>query len=237
MSKEFECKRKVVLRATPEQVWDAVATTAGTAGWLFPNPIAPDGSGAAAWDPPNHFAVRTEQGDWFNALDYEIEARDGSTTTLRYVHNGVFQDDWDNQYDAVQQHTDFYLHTLGEYLEHFAGRTAAYVGEAPRGIDGPASTSSPDGFVRLQAALGIDDGAQPGDRVHVQAGEPGPIDGVVSYRTPNFLSIRSEDSLYCFFGRNAFGAPVAMSVHAFAEGVDAAALEQAWRGWLQTVLG
>ena len=70
MSREFECKQEVVLPASAEEVWDAVATAAGNEAWLFTNEIAPDGSGASAWEPPHHFAVRTEQGDWFNALEY-----------------------------------------------------------------------------------------------------------------------------------------------------------------------
>ena len=124
---------------SPEQVWEAVATTAGNAAWLFPNEIEPAAASTTAWDPPRHFAVRMEQGDWFNALEFVIEGRDGGTSLLRYAHSGIFVDDWDTQYDAVQQHTDFYLHTLGEYLEHFDGRTATYIGEVPGGIQGPPS--------------------------------------------------------------------------------------------------
>ena len=83
MSRQFECTREVTLPATPEQVWQAVATAAGNSAWLFPNEIAADGGDAAVWDPPHHFAVRQESGEWFNALDFQIEAIDGSTTRLR----------------------------------------------------------------------------------------------------------------------------------------------------------
>ncbi|MGB0093420.1 MAG: hypothetical protein WBP81_12945 [Solirubrobacteraceae bacterium] len=48
--------------ATPERLWEAVATTEGNAAWLFPNEIDPSGAGATAWDPPHHFAIRQEQG-------------------------------------------------------------------------------------------------------------------------------------------------------------------------------
>jgi hypothetical protein len=86
-------------------------------------------------------AVRSEQGAWFNAIEWVIEARDGGRSFLRYAHGGIFVDDWDNQYDAVQQHTDFYMHTLGQYLQHFSGRTATYIGKPPAGIPGPASSA------------------------------------------------------------------------------------------------
>ena len=132
MPPQFECNREVLLPATPEEVWEAVATSAGNAAWLFPNEINPDVPATKAWEPPRHFAVRMEQGDWFNALEFVIEGREGATSTLRYMHSGIFVEDWDRQYDAVHQHTDFYLHTLGEYLRHFKGRTATYIGDAPR---------------------------------------------------------------------------------------------------------
>ena len=77
MPPEFEITRELELPASPEQVWEAVATTAGNAAWMFPNEIDPESDAVKAWDPPNRFAVRTEQGDWFNALEYVIEAREG----------------------------------------------------------------------------------------------------------------------------------------------------------------
>ena len=116
MTKEFECTREVVLPADPDRVFEAVSTVAGVTAWLFPTPV-PGPDEAVTWDPPHRFRVRMEQGEWFNALEYTIEGMEGGKAVLRYVHSGVFMDDWDTQYDAVQQHTDFYLNTLGLYLE------------------------------------------------------------------------------------------------------------------------
>ncbi len=236
MPREFECRREVILPANPEQVWEAVATTAGNAAWLFPNEIDPQGSSVKAWEPPHHFVVRQEQGDWFNALEYVIEGREGGTSLLRYAHSGIFVDNWDAQYDAIQQHTDFYLHTLAQYLEHFNGRPATYVGDVPAGIQGPPTSSAPDGFERLQRALGLDDHAGEGDPVRLTPQGVQPIEGVIDYQRPNFLGIRTADSLYCFFGRNAFGGPVGMSIHVFREGVDPADAQQSWERWLKTAL-
>ncbi len=233
MPPEFECSREVVLPATPEQVWDALTTTAGNAAWLFPNEIDP--AAATVWDPPHHFAIRTAQGDWFNALEYVIDGRAG-TTSLRYVHSGIFVDDRDTQYDAVQQHTDFYLHTLSAYLEHFAGRTVTYIGEAPAGIQGPPASATPDGLERLQRALGVGTRAGEGDRVALTPDGLEPIEGVINYRRPHFLGVRSPDALSCFFGRNAVGAPVGMSIHLFADGVDAESITHDWQQWLNSAL-
>ena len=231
---EFECSREIVLPATPEQVWDAVATTAGNAAWLFPNEIDPEG--ATVWDPPHRFAIRQQQGDWFNALEFVIEGREGGTSVLRYMHSGIFVDNWDTQYDAVQQHTDFYLHTLSEYLEHFTGRTATYVGGGPGGLQGPPTSATSDGFQRLQQALGLGAQASQGDPVRLTPKGLEPLDGVVDYLQPNFLGIRTADALYRFFGRNAFGGPVAISVHVFDDGVTAEKTTHDWQNWLDTTL-
>jgi hypothetical protein len=236
MPPEFECSRELILPASPEEVWEAVATTAGNAAWLFPNEIDSQGSAVTAWDPPRRFAVRHQQGEWFNALEYVIEGREGGTSLLRYAHSGIFVEDWDTQYDAVQQHTDFYLHTLSEYLEHFHGRPATYVGEVPGGIQGPPTSATGDGFSRLQQALGL--GAQVGEGDSVRLTPQGlqAVEGVIDYLRPNFIGVRSDDALYCFFGRNAFGAPVGMSIHAFDEGVDAEKTKHDWEQWLAEAL-
>jgi hypothetical protein len=228
MGREFEVLREVELPGTPEQVWEAVSTEAGLGSWLFPEPV---GEGIQAWDPPHHLAVRQEgEGGWFNALEYTVEGREGGTT-LRYVHSGIFDDaGWDDQYDAVSQHTDFYLHTLGQYLGHFAPRTASYVGDVPGGISGPEASMAPDGFDRLKAALGVDRASE-GD--HVRIGIGGGVDGVLDYARGNFLGIRTAGGLYRFFGRNAFGGPVAVVLHDFSGG-DAAQTQQALKAWLDS---
>ena len=116
------------------------------------------------WDPPHHFAVRMEQGEWFNALEFVIEAREGGTSLLRYMHSGIFVDDWDTQYDAVQQHTDFYLHTLGEYLGHFNGRPATYIGGGPGGLQGPRRRRHPTASAASNRRSGSRRGVTGGDR-------------------------------------------------------------------------
>ncbi|HWC87659.1 MAG TPA: hypothetical protein VG388_14060 [Solirubrobacteraceae bacterium] len=232
MPREFEIRREFSVPASPEEVWEAVATAAGNASWLFPNEIDPSGPGTTAWDPPRHLVVRQEQGDWFNAIEYEIEGREGGTSVVRYAHSGIFVDDWESQYDAADAHTDFYLHTLGQYLRHFGGRAATYVGQAPAGIQGPPASATPEGFARLQDALGLGPELREGDGVRLVPHRLDPIDGVLDYVRPNFLGVRTADALYRFFGRNAFGAPVGMSIHVFAAGVDPEQAEHSWQRWL-----
>jgi hypothetical protein len=234
MAKEFEIRREVELPATPEQVWEATATGTGQAGWLWPTEVEPRVGGKAefgtvtAWDPPHRFAVRHEGDDgWFNALEFLIEARAGGSAVLRYVHSGIFVDDWDNQYDAAGQHTDFYLHTLGQYLRYFTGRTAAYVVD-----EGPAASTYAGAFAVVRRELGLSDRASVGDPVRLDVPGLDPVEGVVDYLQPNFIGVRTTDGLYRFFGRNAFGAPVGLGHHLFADHVDRDKAEQAWRTWL-----
>ena len=234
MGREFEIRREVDLEATPEQVWEAVATGPGNKAWLFPNEIEPgEGGPVQVWEPPHHLAIRVEGEDgWFNALEFVIEGREGGGAVLRYVHSGIFTDDWDDQYDAAGRHTDFYLHTLGEYLKHFAGRPATYVGGGPDGIQGPPASQEPGAFGAVREALGLSNGAAPGDRVRL---EPEGVDGVVDYLEPQFIGVRTADGLYRFFGRDAWGQPVGISLHLFSEDADADRAQRTWKAWLDGV--
>jgi len=237
---EFECRREIELPATPDQVWAAVATPDGNASWLFPSgdippgvgSTTPDGSTITAWDPARHFGVRTEQGDWFNFLEFVIEGRQGGTAMLRYVHQGIFTDDWEKQYDAVQQHTDFYLHTLGQYLRHFAGRTATYIGGDPGGLLGPEASMQPGSFQRLKRALSLPDSVSEGQSVSLAPQGLPQLQAVVDYAKPNFLGLRTADAMYRFYGRDAFGGPVGMSIHHFADNLDAEQTTKTWQNWL-----
>lgn len=231
MAREFEIRREVELEATPEEIWEAITTEAGMASWLFPNLVEP--ADVQVDEPPRRFVVRTEGEDgWFNQIEDVIEARDGSTTVLRYVHSGIFTEDWENQYDAAGRHTDFYLHTLGEYLRHFKGRTATYVGGGPDGILAPESSSRPGSLDAVKRALGA---ASVGDEVRLDIEGLEPQEGVVDYANEHFLGIRTGDAMYRVFGREAWGMPTAVSAHLFADDADEQRTAQAWSAWLGKV--
>jgi uncharacterized protein YndB with AHSA1/START domain len=241
MSRDFEVIREIDLPAAPEDVWTAI--TADPAAWMFPTGMEipagaepPEGAPVTTWDPPRRLVIRMEPPDGtFNALDYAIEARDGGTAHLRYVHSGILADEWEDQYDAIGAHTDFYLHTLGQYLEHFNGRPVTYVGQPSSGIDGPPSAGGEDAMDTLRAALRIGDGAAVGDAVHADLGAAGSLDGVIDYLTPQFIGVRADDGLFRFFGRNAFGGVVGMSAHMFRDDVDPAQAKAALNAWLDSV--
>lgn len=241
MSREFEVSREIDLPASADDVWTAI--TVDTAAWQFPTGLevpagetSSEGSPITTWDPPHRLVVRVESPDGtFNALDYEIEARDGGTARLRYVHSGILADGWEDQYDAIDGHTDFYLHTLAQYLEHFNGRPVTYVGRPSAGIEGPEAAGAPEAMETLRAAIGVTSDAAVGGRVGTTLGDAGRLEGVIDYSTPEFLGVRADEGLYRFFGRNHHGTVVGMSAHLFVEDVDAETREAQLKAWLDGV--
>ena len=222
MSRDFEITREVDLPAAPDDVW--VAITADTAAWQFPTGMEipagaepPEGAPVTTWDPPHRLVIRMESPDGtFNALDYAIEARDGGTAHLRYVHSGILADEWEDQYDAIGGHTDFYLHTLGAVpraLQRPPGHLRRPAVGRHRGARG--RRQAPTRWTRCAPPWASRPDAGVGDEVHASLGAAGSLDGVIDYSTPEFLGVRTDDGLYRFFGRNHYGGVVGMSAHLF----------------------
>ncbi|MEW2303688.1 SRPBCC domain-containing protein [Streptomyces sp. NPDC006655] len=243
MAKEFEIVREFEVDATPAEVWEAI--THGTGGYLWPmEPPEPRVGGAAAfgstvtaYDPPHHLVTRSEDVGFptqsANQLEHLIEPRDeGRRAWVRYVHSGIFTDDWDNQYDGASRHTGFYLHTLREYLTHFAPRPVTFAQ-----VNGPEASRAPDAFDAVARALGLPDDVAEGAKAAVRGPGGRTLDAVVDYRDRYFVGLRTDDALVRFFGRNHWGAPVGISVHDFAPDAHAAANEAAWQDWLNGVFG
>jgi uncharacterized protein YndB with AHSA1/START domain len=242
-SKKFDIRKEVALDATPEQVWEAIATGPGLTAWFAPMDVDPDSDMVVAWEPPKHLAIQTPQAEdgSTQAFEYLIEARDQASTVLRFVHSGVFGDDWSDEYeDMTGKGWDMYLHTLAQYLSRFAGRPAVYV-EA----ESPPSSARPDTWPRLVEALSAHSGAgtgagagrpvELGTAVHLDLVGVGAIDGVVDYLSSNFVGLRTADALIRFHGRAPIGMTVAVSHHAYGGDLDVAKATQAWEAWLADV--
>jgi hypothetical protein len=209
MQVEFEVQREIEIEGGPEAVWDAI--TRHVDGWLWEVRYEPRVGGAetglssaggvvTVWEPHERFATRVQTDDWFNELTYELEPA-GERTRVRYRHHSVFPaHDHDRMLDECELHTDFYLHSLGEYVRHFAGREATYMSED--------IGSAADG----RHALGVPDAAAVGDRVTLAGGE----EGVVDYASGSFLGVRTPDALVRVYGREPWGDPSNLARHDFA---------------------
>jgi uncharacterized protein YndB with AHSA1/START domain len=239
MSKEFEIVYEFEVDATPGEVWDAI--TSGTGGWLWPmefdgeKRVGPFGSTLTNFDPPHRLTARTEDVGFpiqsLNQIDETIEPRDdGRRAWVRYVHSGIFTDDWDNQYDGASKHNAFYLHTLREYVTHFAGRPVAFAT-----LNGPDASTAPDALEVAARALGLADDTAEGAQVQARGPEGQLLDAVLDFRSPYFIGLRTDGALIRVFGRNHWGAPVGISVHDFAADADAETNERAWQNWLDGV--
>lgn len=238
MSKRFEIRWETEMPGTPEQVWDAF--TVHAEGWLWPISYQPwvggtesglsgDGGTVTRWDPLKHFTTEAPHMDGTNEVDLRLEPTP-SGTMARYTHRSVADDaGFDVEFDACSKHSDFYQHSMSQYVQHFAGRDGVYVS-----ADAPEA-SADGGSARIREALGLPDDVAEGDRVRVTLPGIGEADGVVDYVNGTFLGVRTADALYRVYGRDAWGWPVGIALHLFGDVPDKAAVEQACSDWLQGV--
>jgi uncharacterized protein YndB with AHSA1/START domain len=249
MTHEFELREEIELEATPEQVWEAIATGPGIDSWLMGrNEVEPrlDGRGSmtmagftsestiTAWDPPRQFALRSDPSPdgAFHAFEYIVEGRGGGSTVLRFVHSGFLGDDWEAEYEGLRKGDPVYLHKLGQYLKYFRGRTAT-----PVFAVAPQTPGRDLAWDALLGGLGLPGPVKVGEQVHLTPSGLAPLDGVVNYLSDDFMSVRTADGLYVFiYGYN--GA-VVLGHHIFAQPgqppADEKEATEAWQSWLTGV--
>lgn len=245
MPRAWEDRKEVALDASPEQLWEAVATGPGIDSWYMGHSEVEPGVGGRVrtaigdgameatvthWEPPHRFAYRSraDADGRFIAFEFQIEGRAGGTSALRLVASGFLPgDDWEDEYEAMTEGGNLYFRTLVAYLTHFRGRTAW-----PIGAYGPPVADWERARRTLTAALGLTAPVTEGDPVHCTlAAEMPPLDGVVDYATADCLGVRTADALYRFL-RAFYGGGVVLSHHLFSESADRAGLAQAWQDWL-----
>jgi hypothetical protein len=233
MGRPFEIRKETPLDADPEQVWAAIATGPGLAAWFMPMEIDPDSPMVQNWEPGRRLAIRTppaEDGS-FQTFDYRIEAAGPGRAVLRFLHSGFTGDDWGDDYDVVTGlGWDMYFHTLGQYLAHFPGRPALYL-EA----EAPPSSTKPEAWARLVAALGLAEPVEVGAAVRLELPGVGPVEAVVDYATASFVGLRAPLALIRFHGRAHTGMPVAVSQHTYLTTFDTASAQRGWETWLAGV--
>jgi uncharacterized protein YndB with AHSA1/START domain len=137
------------LPGTAEQIWDAIATGNGMAGWFSPAEVEEREGGAlrlfmgegitstgsvTKWDPPHVFGY--EEPEWPDLMghpgadvtpmvsEFIIEARSGGSCVLRVVTSAFGTGaDWEQEvFDDMTKHWVPFFDNLRLYLTHFAGQ-------------------------------------------------------------------------------------------------------------------
>ena len=242
MSNHFEIRKEMLVPASPEKVWHAVATREGQAGWS-PDPYATGEDQTIEEEPPVRMTVRTptDPNGAFHQFDYLIEPGDNGTRLL-FIHSGDLGNDWAADFDYAELTSygwNLYMHTLEQYLTHFSDRSAVFVtGQAPE------YANTHEAWVMLERALGLQV-----DSLSMNVGDPirltpeglPVIEGIVDYVEPgeDFLAVRTDDALYRFHSLERMGMPIAFGHYLYTSNgdtdVDREATEQAWKTWLTSV--
>ena len=239
MSYPYRIAKELEFEASLAQVWNAIATGPGIDSWFIGHSdVEPQEGGdisfflgdhttvgtVTTWEPLKRFSYRSaESPDGSSiAFDYLIEGRDGGSTMLRVVQSGALDDNWEAEYDALDNRWNVYLHTIGEYLEHFDGKI-------PQTIDaaGAQADSEDTAWEVLKTGLGITGSPALGDTIRLPVADK---DGVIDYvEEKAVIGVRTSDGLYRFCGR--FGG-MTVSHRIFSDDFDQAEAQRAWQAWL-----
>jgi uncharacterized protein YndB with AHSA1/START domain len=242
MAHPFKFEFEGEVEATPEEVWNAIATGPGIDSWFMGrNEVEPGEGGTVqtelpgvgfeatitAWDPPKRFATRSAEGEdgSVHAFEYLIEGRDQGTTVVRWVHSGFLGDNWEAEYDGLKEGDPVYFDKLVQYLTHFRGRTAT-----PVNVYGPNVPDREHAWETLHRGLGLEGPVRVGDRVRLTPAGLPEMEGVIDCLSPSFLGVRTEDGLYRFI--HGYEGTVVLGHHIFAEGANGPDPEKAWQSWL-----
>ena len=244
---------QIEVPGTPQQVWEAIATSAGVSAWFVPAEIEErqggrialdfgggmEGSGViSAWDPPHRFVGEEEWGAGRLATEYLVEARSRDTCVVRIV-SSLFgtAEDWERELGSMQEGWGIFLRNLRRYLADFAGRPAATVM-----VQGTTAGPRTDAWADLADAVGLGKVAV-GERVQVAIPGAAAVAGVVEwvadgqYHDGVMLHIDQPAPGTATIFVNSWRDRVFTNLHAHLYGDDAAAvaaLEQAaWRAWME----
>ncbi|GAB3669678.1 SRPBCC domain-containing protein [Actinocorallia lasiicapitis] len=208
MTHPFELRQELTLHATPEQVWQAIATGPGVDAWFMGRTeLGAEVGGPAdltmlghtehatitAYEPNERLATRSETAadGRFMAFEYLIEAQKGGTTVLRMVHSGMLGDDWETEFEALKVGSAIYSATLAEYLRYFPSLAPSSIVTAVL----PDAADPETAWKVITTALSTNGNPSVGDPVLLPTGQPGEV---FYSNLPVNLGVRTPDGLYRF---------------------------------------
>ncbi|HEX2131678.1 MAG TPA: SRPBCC domain-containing protein [Actinophytocola sp.] len=244
MGREFDNLDQAELDASPEEVWQAIATGPGTDTWFMGRNEIDDAHTTVrqsfgdhelehritGWEPMRRLAYGTDEAPdgRFIAYEFLVEGRGRSSTVLRMATSGFLPgDDWADEFDAMRAGGALFFATLTAYLTHFAGRTGL-----PLTVFGPPVTSWPATWRTLAAEIGLTGPPRVGERVSFAPDGVPPVRGEVYFVNSQTLGVRTAHGLYRFV--QGLRGPLIACHSVFTE-TDREAAEQAWLSWLTKI--
>ena len=245
MGKAFDLSYEQETDATPEEVWEAIATGPGLDAWFMGRNEVEQREGGTTrmdiagfsdegritvWQPPNRLVTETSVGPdgSRHSFEYRVEPR-GTKTSVRWIHTGFLgMDNWELEYEGMSEGDPVYFMKLFEYLDHFRGRRAT-----PVNVFQPGPADKDEAWGRYREALGLATDPAVGDRVTLTPAGLDPIQGEVDVRSVTFLGVRSDDAMVRFMHVD-WNQMVALGHHLFGEDLPTD-IEQRWAAWLADV--
>ena len=241
---EFEIRDEITLAATPEQVWDAIATGPGLDSWFMGHseiepreggtnrlemPFYTQESTITAWEPGRHLAFRGDDPDGtFAAFEFLIEGREGGSSVLRCVHNFSLGDDWEAQYDGIKEGDPMHLRKLATYLAHFPGRTSKF----NLFLLGPAVADDAKVWSTFADALSVGDITE-GARVRLHVPGLAETEGVIDFLSaPHVVGVHTPNGILMLL--KGYRHMLGVEYHGFSDNEDEKEIETAYQSWLTT---
>jgi uncharacterized protein YndB with AHSA1/START domain len=239
---------------TPEEVWQAIATGPGISAWFVPTQLEEREGGEivldfgpgmeskaviTAWDPPCRFVAENQggmgPGSPTVADEWTVEAKSGGTCRVRVVHSWFAStDDWDNQYEAVEQGWPAFFRILKIYLAHFRGQPSEIIP-----LLAMSSENKSAAWGRLLGSLGLARLVE-GQRAETAPGAPrlaGIVERVVDKDNEElFLRLEEPASGVVHLFPIPMGGQVCLSVRLYLYGAQARAVvareAPVWQTWI-----
>ena len=248
----YRFELELTVAATPEQVWDAIASADGISAWMLQTDLDPREGGAVtfhmgpdgasvgtvtAFEPTRRIAYEEE--NWATlvghpdadvtplATEFLVEARAGGTCVVRVVSSAYGTGaDWEHEFwGEMETNWAPMLDNLRIYLTHFAGQRATATTSTAT-----FTVTAVDAIDRVRTALGA---GTVGD--HVDAAG---VEGVVERMIAQHFLVRIERPVpglvSCFSFDAAVGAVVNLSAYLY--GPDGAAAAERLRPQWQSLL-
>lgn len=247
MGRPFEQHREAEVPATPEQVWEAIASGPGITSWFMGRNEVKDGVVRTVFgeftpqhpvsvsERPHRFAYGGDPADdgRFIAYEFLLEGRNGGTTVLRTVTSGFLpSEDWADEYEAMTLGTDLYFATLVEYLTPRPPPLVPFTGRFATPITAFSDSELDWDTTRrnILTRFRLPDQTAAGDRAQAIIAGVGEVTGTVYFANSFALGIRTHDALLRFI--RGFGKANIAAHLVFTHDVDTDAMTSAWRDWL-----